>query len=144
MAAASFVLVYSSPNRLLYQVTTDGTGTAGTLTSTGAASPDLLTDSKIGPIKTCALAFTNGFGTLAAGALSQSNSRAIWLSVNASVITAPTLATARCRMFSQTALTVWQVDANVDGSGHATVVCTPSAVTGIGLLEVEAPGIIGE
>jgi hypothetical protein len=147
MAALTFSLVYSSPNRLLYLLTADGTGTAGTLPALGGATPDLLTDSKVGPIQRCAQAFTLGFGSLAAGAMTQTNARAIWLSQNASAISPvpATLATARARACTQTpAALTFAVDANVDGGGHPNIVVTPSSTTGTGLLEVEIPGVIGE
>jgi hypothetical protein len=150
MAAANFTLVYSSPNRLLYQVATDGTNTAGTLTTSGAASPDVLTDAQKnsgqGPISRCALAYANGFGAIPAGALSQTQARAIWLSIDVAQFASAPLGAARCRIFNQTgAACQWAVDANVDGSGHATIVCTPAGSTAaVALLEIEVPGVIGE
>lgn len=150
MAAANFTLVYSSPNRLLYQVASDGTNTAGTLTTSGAASPDILTDaqksSAQGPISRCALAYANGFGSIPAGALSQTQARAIWLSVDIQQFASAPLGSARCRIGSQTgAAASWAVDANVDGSGRPTIVCTPAGSTAsVALLEIEVPGVIGE
>lgn len=147
MAALTFALVFASPNRLIYQMTTDGSATAGTLTTTGAASPDILTDIQTvapGPIAKCALAFTNGFGALAAGAKTQAQARAIWLSISPAANINGTLATAQCRATPQTAATVFAIDANVDGGGHPTIVATPSAVAGVGLLEIAVHGPIGE
>jgi hypothetical protein len=144
MAAATFALIFASPNRLLYLVTTDGSGNAGTLTSTGAGSPDLVSDSQTGPLQKCALAFYNGFGNLPAGALVQANARAIWLSDLSSAVAAVTLPTARVRITPRTGLTAYSVDANVDGSGHPTIVVTPSGISGTAILDILVPGAIGE
>jgi hypothetical protein len=146
MAAATFALVSAGHNRLVYQVTTDGTATAGTLPALGGASPDLVTDSQLGPVQRCALAFANGFGSLPAGAMTQANARAIWLSVGNAAIAGPTLATCQCRINGQTSgVDTWDVDANVDGGGHPNIVVTPfGATAGIAILEIRAPGVIGD
>ena len=61
-------LVYADPNKLRYALEFDGqAGQALTLTTTGAASPDLLTDTLQGPLKKLAKAFTDGFAGFAAG-----------------------------------------------------------------------------
>ncbi len=122
------------PNRLRYLVTNDGAaGTTLTITSTGAASPDLLTDTVAGPIKRLAQAFTNGYGAYAAGALVQAQARALWLSNRTnSPGGVDSVLTARCEFTARTgAVTVgWSIDANVDGSGHPTLLITATDAAG--------------
>jgi hypothetical protein len=146
MATPTATLVYASPNRLLYQISADNSNTAFTLTITGAASPDVLTDSPQGPVKRCAEAYGMGFGALAAGALTQANARGIWLSIQPTQFASAPLGVARCRIFNQTGNgATWAVDASVDGSGRPQIVCTPAgSVASTALLEIEVPGVIGE
>ena len=128
-------LVYAGHNRLRYLIS--GTTGTGTITTTGAASPDLLTDTLAGPLKNLANAFTNGFGKLPAGALNQAQSRAIWLSddaANAVENTDGSPPTARCALTMRSqALTgpaEAAVDANVDGGGHPTLIITAGSTAG--------------
>lgn len=137
-------LVEQGHNRLRYLLVCDTTGTTTlTITTTGAATPDLLTDSLSGPVRICALAFTNGLGLLAAGAKTQAQSRAIWLADNSNVVLG-NVNPPRCvpRVSRRTATANWTVDANVDGPGHPTVVVTADN-TGEAYLDIQTQGAIG-
>src|SRR5574337_1612857 len=106
-------LVEQGHNRLRYLVTTDVTGAATiNITTTGAASPDLLTDSVYGPVRKCANAFTVGLGKLAAGALTQAQARAIWMADSSDTVLGNSKV-ARCETsFTLRAGTAnWSVDA---------------------------------
>jgi hypothetical protein len=155
--AVTATLVNASANRLRYQIVNDGAGGASvTITTTGAATPDILTDSVQGPIKKLAKAFTDGYARFAAGALNQSQSRNLWLSDDEALPSSLVVAgnnlipTARCRLSIQNGADVagWAVDANVDGGGHPTIVVSvytlineadPSDV----FLDIEIPEAIG-
>jgi hypothetical protein len=158
--AVTALLVHVGRNRLRYHLIQDGAaGTTATITSTGAATPDLLTDSVEGPIKKLAKAFTDGFAGFAAGALSQAQARALWLSAwvvtpggHGGTTPAPgdpaginsLIKTARCRVIPTSSGQYFTVDANVDGSGHPTLeITTPAGTPGTCFLDVEVPNAIG-
>jgi hypothetical protein len=138
-------LVYAGHDRLRYLVTADGNGSF-TFTTTGAATPDLKTDSLAGPLKNLSNAFVNGYGQLAAGALTQAQSRALWLSDGPNVAAIAgnlNVPTAQCRFQKRAAdAAVVSVDANVDGSGPPTVVVSATAATSI-YVDFLIPGAIG-
>ena len=137
-------LVSSGPNHLRYLVTsTDATPL--TITSTGAASPDLLTDTtKKGPLRNMAKAFTNGYGTLPAGALTQAQARAIWNDDNTGAnIGTAAVQRAQLELTQRTGTLLYIVDCNVDGGGHPTFVVSGGAAAGSVYLDVEVPGAIG-
>lgn len=158
--AVTALLVHVGHNRLRYHLIQDGAaGTTATITSTGAASPDLLTDSVQGPIKKLAKAPTDGFAAFAAGALIQAQARALWLSAwvptaggfggtdpapgdPAGVISL--IKTARCRVIPTGNGEVFSVDADVDGNGFPTLVVTAPATAGTCYLDVEVPNAIGD
>lgn len=135
-------LVFQGSNRLRYLVTATDT-TALTITTTGATSPDLLTDTVKGPIRKIAKAFTDGYAKFAAGALTQAQARAIWLNDNtgASVGNVNT-PRAQCQVVNRVGVLGLAVEANVDGSGHPTVVATPEGA-GTWYLDVFVTGAIG-
>lgn len=86
--AMTITLVAQGHNFLRYRVVydgTSGTGVTAAWTTTGAASPDFRTDSLAGPLKALARAATDGYGSFAAGALTQAQARALWLSILSSV-----------------------------------------------------------
>ncbi len=141
--AVTIALVFAGKNRLRYLLTGAGADT-GVLTSTGAASPDLLTDSQKGPIKKMAQAFTNGYGTIAAGALTQAQSRAIWNNDNTGgSIGNANIQRAQLYITARTGATAaWLVDANVDGGGHPTI-NVACAAAGTAYLDVVVEGTIG-
>lgn len=140
-------LVFAGHNRLRYLISTDGDGADGvTITSTGAATPDLLTDSLAGPLKNLAKAADDGFGLFAAGALTQAQARALWLSDwSTSAGNANTL-TARCTITPRTGSDTiyWIVDANVSG-GDPILTVTPGAggTAGTVYLDIEVQNQIG-
>lgn len=140
--AVTAALVYYSPNHLRYLLTQDGAaGTTLSITTTGAATPDLRTDSVAGPIKNLALAATNGFAAFAAGALTQAQARALWLSDwstdpgNELNVTAKCVITPR----SGTVLPGWKADANVS-SGNPIISIVAQATAGTCYLDVEVEG----
>lgn len=146
--AVTAALVMARPNRLRYLVTNDGAaGTTLTITTTGAATPDILTDTTgvQGPIRKLAKAFTDGYGAFAAGALTQAQARALWLSNRAtSPGSTETIITGRCEFTPRTGATAvgWSIDANVDGSGHPTLNITAinsagASAAGTAYLDVE-------
>jgi len=150
--AVTASLVHQGHNRLRYLIS--GTSGTATITSTGAASPDLLTDTLAGALKNLALAFTNGFGKLPAGALTQAQSRGLWLSddaANALENTDGFPPTAKCsltfRASNLTGPTNIAVDANVDGGGHPTLVVSAGSSAGgawTAYLDVAIPEAIGD
>ena len=138
MGAITATLVKSGHDRMRYLLTGATTGTdTVTITTTGGATPDVLTDlgANQGPLMAIAKAFTAGYGTFAAGALVQAQSRALWLSDGGS---APFVAgnlqvpLAMCRLTRRTASGGWAIDANVDGGGHPTLIVTSQNVTSTG------------
>lgn len=137
-------LVRSGHNYLRYLLTSDGSGGSATLTTTGAATPDLQTDCQAGPLKTISRAFDDGIGDLPAGAKTQAQSRALWLSNDpTSVVGNENAPRAICETTPIAGAGVWTLDANVDGSGHPTVIATSSAAAGTCYLDVLVPGSIG-
>lgn len=151
--AVTAAIMFQGKNRLSYLLTQDGAaGTTLTLTTTGAATPDLLTDSIGGLMTDLAKAFTNGFGTFAAGALTQAQARALWLSDWASGLgggpgasPGPMQKTAQCVITPTTGAVAqeWLVDANVDGPGHPTINITAQAGAGVAILDIFVPNQIG-
>jgi len=141
--AITIALVFQGHNRLRYLMTAAGVDT-GTITSTGAASPDLLTDSLNGPIKNMAKAFTLGYGLFAAGALTQAQSRAIWMADNTGAnVGNANIQRARPRLLKRTTIaTNWLVDANVDGPGHPTITVSADGA-GTAYLDLLVDGAIG-
>jgi hypothetical protein len=149
MAAITATLVSAGHNRLRYLLSSASTGTdTVTITTTGAATPDLLTDTGTnqGPIKKLAKAFTDGYGSFAAGALTQAQSRALWLSdsTGGTPVVAGNLLVplARPRLEPISGSGLYGIDANVDGSGHPTLVVT-SVGGGTAYLDIATPGAIG-
>jgi len=146
--ATTASLVYAGHNRLRYLITSTTTGADSvTITSTGAVSPDLKTDTLAGPLKNMANAFENGYGQLAAGALTQAKSRAIWLSddpANLVTVNGAMPISAICQIVERDASLDpdVSVDANVDGGGHPTIVVnTNNQCTAY--LDILGPNTIG-
>ena len=152
MGAVTITLVKSGHDRMRYLMTAATTGTdTGTITTTGAATPDIKTDlgANQGPLLKIAKAFTDGYGTLPAGALIQANARALWLGDGTSG--APAIAgnlavpVAMCRISPRGgAAGAWCVDANVDGGGHPTINITSLGVgVNSAYLDIFVGGAIG-
>lgn len=150
--AITITLVHQGRAHLRYLCSSSGAGT-GTITSTGAASPDLKTDSLAGPIKNLANAFENGYGKLPAGALTQAQARGLWLADNAGAIITnsrrPPLAQSRLtfRVQALTGPLDAGVDANVDGGGHPTLTVSAGSNAGAvwtGYLDITVDESIGD
>lgn len=138
-------LVDVGHNRVRYLLVSDG-GDANptTITTTGAATPDLITDSLSGPIKDIANTFANGLGQLAAGAQTQAKSRALWLADQSDANQGPKVARAEVVGSRRSGTPTWTIDANVDGGGHPTIIITPSAAAaGSIYVDVFTQGAIG-
>lgn len=150
--AVTAALVYAGKNRLRYLLTQDGAaGTTLNITTDGSATPDIRTDSAGGQIEALARAATDGFGTFAAGALTQAQARALWLSDWTAGLAGgpgaspgPMQKTAVCEITSRTAdiAQTWLVDANVSG-GNPVIAITAQAGAATAYLDVEIPGQIG-
>jgi hypothetical protein len=126
-------LVHQGANHLRYLVVATTAG-GFTFTTTGAATPDLLTDSVAGPLKNIASAFANGYGQLAAGAKTQAQSRGLWLSDNAAgaILASGNLGLplARVTVTKRSGdISEPNIDADVDGSGHPTVKVDCQSIT---------------
>jgi hypothetical protein len=113
-------LVEASPTHLRYRIDfTGGGGSTFSITSTGAATPDLLTDSSQGPLKKLAKVISDGYGTFAAGAQTQAKARALWCSdyigAQPAIAGNNLLPTARMKLspVSGTDSIGWTVDADV-------------------------------
>lgn len=146
--AVTAALVYAGHNRLRYLVTAaGGGGGSATITSTGAVTPDLKTDSLVGPIKNIANTFENGYGQIAAGALSATQSRALWLSQDPTNLVSqsgqmPISAICSLTERDPTADMRVSVDAGVDGGGHPAIVVS-ALNNGTAYLDVVGPNQIG-
>ena len=153
--AVTATLVAQTPNHLRYLITSDASGGTATITSTGAATPDLQTDSLGGPIKNLANTFVAGFGTIAAGTnLSVGQAQALWLSDDSTAISSSTnalgaviskLPTAICVLTPRTGVTPdWEVNCTAPaGSAGAITVNRTAAAVGTAYLDVEVPNAIG-
>jgi hypothetical protein len=141
--ALTATLVEQGNNRLRYLLVCNTTGgTTLDITTTGAATPDLLTDSLNGPIRECAEAFTDGIGILPPGALTQAQARAIWLSDNSdTVLGNDKVPRTICKLEVRTGSAAFAVDADVS-SGHPELVIIADNV-GSAYLDVFTQGAVG-
>lgn len=140
MGTATVALVNAGSNRLRYLVTATGADTA-ILTCSGAASPDIQTDSGSGQLHKISQCFDNGYGKLAAGALTQAKARALLASNDPTNLVGTGVPRALITMTPMSAITC-SVDCNVDGNGEPTVTLTMSAA-GTAYLDIYVPGMIG-
>lgn len=146
---ATATLVEAGANRLRYLVVPTSTFTeVVTITSTGAASPDLITDSLAGPIKNMSKVVADGYGQFAAGVQTQAKSRALWLSDwggadpgNENTITAIARVTARSGI-NAVAGDPGAVDAGIDGGGNPTVLVSVNGGATV-YLDIEVVGQVG-
>lgn len=146
--AITATLAFQGKNRLRYHLVQDGNaGTSVDITTTGAASPDLRTDSIAGPIKALARACADGFGRYAAGALTVDQARALWLSalfgVNDPSDTDGTPPTAMCRLTANVGAHPWSVVVGVDGDGNPVLSVHGPAGASSAFLDIEIPGALG-
>jgi hypothetical protein len=142
--AVTAALVFQGKNTLRYLLTQDGgEGTTLDITATGAATPDLLTDSLQGPIKKLAKVVADGFQTFAAGAQTQAKARALWLSDFSGAVPGVVATTAMCRLTPRSGTTPsWRIDANVS-AGNPLLSITAQAGAGTCYLDIDIPGAIG-
>lgn len=144
---ATAALASAGNNRLRYLITAAGTTLETvSITSTGAATPDVLTDSpNAGPINALAKVISAGYGSFASGAQTQAKARALWLSdlsgANPSIAGNVDLPLSMGKITPRTGGGVWSLDANVSGGNPIISV----SVTGGGTayLDLEVPGTIG-
>lgn len=152
MAITCTLVDNSNPNRLRYLVTWASGGAATiNITCTGAATPDLITDSIGGAIKRLAQVVASGYGAFAAGAQTQAKARALFLSDLAGANPgAPSgvqssLATAICTFSPRLGVeTNWTVDADVIAGDPiitiARVTSPDGGVSASGYLDIAIPG----
>jgi len=145
--AITTVLAFQGKNRLTYRLTQDGlAGNTATITTTGAPTPDLLTDSLAGPIKKIARARQDGYGKVGPGGITAVGARALWLSAwfPPSSFGNEKTPMARCVLTPNSGATPgWVVTASEDGIGNPILQITSQAVAGVCFLNVEVPGAIG-
>ncbi len=150
MGAITISLVFAGRNSLRYLLTAAGAGPdTGTITTTGAATPDIRTDlAGGGQMMKLARAATDGYGSFAAGALTQAQARALWLSdftgANPGAPSGKTsaLPTAICNLTGRTTgQTALIVDADV--STGAPVLNLTMTGGGTAYLDIAIPGAIG-
>ncbi len=143
-------LVEQGNNRLRYLISFSGEAPNGLkITTLGAASPDLLTDSLYGPLKQIANAFANGLGILPAGAFTTAQARAMWLADSSDTILGNNkVPRVLPRVCWRTGTTTWGIDADVDinGKPFVSVTATNGAAggnSGTAYLDIETQGEIG-
>lgn len=143
--AITALLVCQKAGWLRYLLTNDGSGAPAVITTTGAASPDLRTDSPQGVLHALAKAKDDGYAQFAAGALTQAQARALWLSDWTADPGNENTTTARCRITPRVGVGAnWRVDANVDGAGNPVLNITEEQLaSGTAYLDVEVPQAIG-
>lgn len=140
--------VKRTPNWICYRCSHDGAGgDSANITSTGAATPDLQTDSKAGPINAMSKVVANGYGQFAAGVQTQAKARALWLSDWSGADPGnENTTTARCRIRPRAGVGGnWTVEANVDGGGNPILTVSETQLAGarVAYLDVEVPQAIG-
>jgi len=145
--AITFTLIDAQANRLVYLCTQDGVVSSppvaadgfATLPNDGGATPDLDTDSTLTapdidgvgglPIRRSITARTNGYGAVAAGALTQAQARALFCcGAVAAVMTNHLVMRNRTFITPRNVAFVWAADWNVDGGGDP--VCEGRSATG--------------
>lgn len=150
--AVTAALVRATGNRLTYLLTQDGTaGTTLNITATGAASPDLLTDTagRQGALRKLAKANSDGYGAIATP-MTQAKARAVLMSdysgaspSGSTPANSGAFPTARCSLTERSGgLADWQIDANVSGSNMVLAITAPAAAAQI-YLDVAIPGAPG-
>lgn len=138
-------LVAAYPHKLRYLCTNAGSplGGTGSIPNDAGASPDLQTDTAgfAGWLHRIARARATGIGTIAAGALTQAQARALLCDDNAGgSVGNGNVPRARTRIYGRSGAAVWSVDANVDGAGDPTIDIASTAVAGTAYLDIEVGG----
>lgn len=140
--AITATLVFAGSNRLRYLVVATAGTESVSITSSGAATPDLQTDSLAGPIKRISRVTAAGYGKLAAGVPSTANARALLFSDLAAAAIGAAVPTALCRLTPRTGATQNAVVDAPLGDGSFGLTVTGNTV-GSWYLDVEIPGQIG-
>jgi hypothetical protein len=143
--ATTAALQIARANRLEYLVTADAMGGALTIPNDAGVTPDLQTDTVGvgGLLRQMILARLNGYGAVAAGALSQAQARSIFQGEAAAAVGNAMIPRAQTFVQPRTGATAWIVDWNVDGAGDPVCVVTATAAAGTAILVIEVPGAIG-
>jgi hypothetical protein len=150
--AVTATLVRATGNRLTYLLNQDGAaGTTLNITATGAASPDLLTDTagRVGALRNIAKANTLGYGRIATP-MTQAKARAILLSdysgaspSGSTPANSGAFPTARAEVTDRVGQGApWLVDANVSGSNMLLAIVGPP-LAAQAYLDVFVPGVDG-
>lgn len=146
--ALTAALVESTPYRLRYLLTADGVVTSPTdpdvdalvvIANDAGATPDLRTDASAGPLDEIINVRINGYGPIVAGAITQAQARALYLSDDAAaaVLTNDLVGRAVSEVQGRTGRLSWAVDATIDLQGDPclTVRCT-AGVAGTGYVDL--------
>lgn len=141
--AITFSLVYASPRHLRYLATNSGSPLGGTqaIPNDGGATPDLTTDISTqasGNLKAIITARVNGIGTVAAGALTQAQARAIFMADGSTSVGGVAVPRAVVTVQPRSGTATWVVDANVDGQGDPVIEVTSSAAAGTAYVDFQA------
>ncbi len=139
-------IALATANRITYLLTSSG-ATTGSIpnnaTAGGGTTPNLSVDCVAGPIKQIAFAAVTGIGALAAGALNQAKARSLLLSDGLTAVgTTPQVPRTTVRIQSRAGAAVWDVDANVNGSGDPILDITASAA-GTAYLTIDFENAVG-
>lgn len=144
--AVTIARVWTERNRIVYLCTADSTGGSANITSTGGATPDLVTDGAIntdGGAVSAALrrvcrAGLDGLGSVAAAGFDQAKSRNLFLGNGTSSIgNGKTTPTAQLRLVPNSgAGGDWRVDANVS-AGVPIITVTAAGAVSVAYLYVE-------
>ncbi len=128
--AITATLVFVGHNRMRYLIAaTAGGGESVLISAAGGATPDLLTDSMMGPLKNIFKVGADGYGILAAGAQTQAKARALLLALSAATVVGAGLPVATARFTPRSGSGV-EVDANVAGGVIEYVVLANAICTG--------------
>lgn len=134
-------LVESTPYRLRYLAVNSGSPLGGTanIPNDGGATPDLRTDlsnDPAGPMRAIVRAGLDGIGTVAAGALTQAQARAIMNSDNTGSVGNDYVPRAITRIYARSGTADWGVDINVDGGADPIVSIISSAAAGEAYIDI--------
>lgn len=147
-------VAYVGHNRIRYLFTSGGADTLN-ITTTGAATPDILTDlagaptltgANKSPLERMCLAFQQGYGLAVAGvAIVQASARAIWMNdASGFNIGNANVARAQVAITKRTAPTaLWTADATASGNNAVITIANSVAVAASAYVDVFIPGTIG-
>jgi len=139
--AITVTLVDVTQDRLVYLLANSGSPLGGTftITSSGAATPDLRTDaSEGGPMRVLGRAGVDGIGTVAATTMIQAQARNLLLGDQLSVgagIGNDLVPRFMCKVTNRSGTSTWSIDATV-AAGNPQIAITSEAVAGEAYLEV--------